>query len=540
MSSYTYTYLQPIGRVTGAADPQLGLSGLGLLAGFPEPHQALQLAFVAQLGSKSLPRKRLGYATLGCMAAEPSGTGLIGGIVRVSTQRQATESDSPLNQRQTLEAQGATVFYEYVGSGFSTAKRRASGAWQQLVADVKSGRLRRLLATDISRAARRDELISELIELCDQCGVEFLAAGLRVSHGNAMQWYSARQMALMAELYSRDLSDKVKRGQAAAIARGVPAFTSKHLPWHLMREPGTRHGVVPHPERWDDARQVVVDYLQGRAGLDELADRIHRKHGIAGHCSVIHKWLRSHALLGHYGKRDGPVLIANCFPPLITAEEGEQLRRRMEANRKRQGTRSNHTTYALSGLCRCLHCGFALSYSVVAKNNGQGIYRYLRCNSRRECPGFRKRVNADLLERALLHQIGAGWQELARAAATTGATAKVPVEVLNLRQRVRKLKELLTELDSPGVRADLQQAQQRLDQLEAAVSASSASEVDAAVELMMGGENVFLALPEGERNALLMLVVEQAQVDTTYKPVGAFEQALLPVLTLRHTNAPIA
>lgn len=471
------------------------------------------------------------------MTAEPSGTGLIGGIVRVSTQRQATESDSPLNQRQTLEAQGATCFYEYVGSGFSAAKRRASPAWQQLIADVKSGRLRRLLATDISRAARRDELLSELIELCDQWGVEFLAAGLRVSHGNAMQWYSARQMALMAELYSRDLSDKVKRGQAAAIARGVPAFTSKHLPWHLMREPGTRHGVIPHPERWDDARQAVLDYLHGRAGLDTLADRIHRKHGIAGHGSVMHKWLRSHALLGHYGKRDGPVLIANCFPALITPEEGEQLRRRLAANRKQAGSRSNHITYALSGLCRCLHCGFALSYSVVRKGVGKPEYRYLRCNSRRECPGFRKLVNADLLETAVIHRTSQAWRQLVQAAASQGSGGKVPVEVLNLRQRVRKLTQLLQELDSPGVRADLQQAQQRLDQLEASMAQHNTSQLDGVVEMLMRGVNTFLALPEGERNALLLLVVEQALVDMTYRPLGAYETRLVPVLKLRHTNA---
>lgn len=442
-----------------------------------------------------------------------------GGIVRVSTKKQAEESDSPANQRQTLAAQGATCFYEYVGSGFSTDKRRASEAWQTLLADIQQGRLQRLLATDISRAARKDELLSELIELCDLHGVEFLASGLRVSHGSAMQWYSAKQMSLMAELYSRDLSDRIKRGQAAAIARGVPAFTSKQLPWHLMREPGTRHGVIAHPERWEDARQAVMDYIEGRARLDALSARLYDKHGVMSCAAGLHKWLRSHALEGHYGKRDGPVLIANCFPPLISAEEGVLLRRRLVANRKRWGTTSSHVVYALTGLCRCSHCGHALCYTSVRKANGDS-YRYLRCNSRRECPGFRRNVNAELLEMAVLYQLGHGLEDLALRGATESGPQQVPLELANLRQRVRKLEALLKELDSPGVRSDLRQAQERLQRLEQAQEQPSQQRVNAIQRMLLRAESTFMARPDGERNADLLLVMDHAVVDTTYRPEG--------------------
>lgn len=447
------------------------------------------------------------------MSTEPE----IGGIVRVSTKRQAEESDSPANQRHVLAGQGATRFYEYVGSGFSMEKRRASEAWQQLLLDIRHGCLRRLLATDISRAARKDELLSELIELCDECGVEFLASGLRVSHGNAMQWYSAKQMGLMAELYSRDLSDRIKRGHAAAIARGVPAFTSKHLPWHLMREPGTRHGVIPHPQHWDDARQAVMDYIEGRERLDALSARIYKKHGVMSCSAGMHKWLRSHALEGHYGKRDGPVLIANCFPALISHEEAQLLRRRLEVNRKRWGTSSNHTTYALTGLCRCLHCGHALVYQCTPKRNGD-VYRYLRCAARRECPGFRKLVTAELLEMAILNGLTHVLEDMATKAATDKAPEAVPLEVIQLRQRVQKLEALLQELDSPGVRADLEQARKRLERLEVAVAAPHSKRIDRDRWFMLQSEATFMRRPEGERNADLLSVIDHVLVDTTYRP----------------------
>ena len=443
----------------------------------------------------------------------------VGAIIRVSTKLQAEQSDSPANQRHVLSSQGATRFYEYVGSGFSLHKRQSSPAWQQLIQDIAEGRLHRLLATDISRAARKDELLSELIELCDQHGVEFLAAGFHVTHGTAMSWYSAKQMGLMAELYSRDLSDRIKRGQAAAVARGVPAFTSKHLPWHLMREPGTRHGVIQHPERWDDARDAVMDYIEGRARLDALSARIHEKHGVMSAASSMHNWLRSHALLGHYGRRDGTVLITNCFPALISPEEGDLLKRRLLTNRKRWGTTTSHTVYPLTGLCRCIHCGHALAHTTIKKADGIS-YRYLRCASRRNCPGFRKNLSADLTEMALLHQLGEALEAMAIRGATSPDQINEPIELVNLRQRVRKLEALLSELDSPGVRADLKEATQRLQALVDATSKPHSARIDQAKAIMLRGGNTFMSRPEGERNADFMALIDHCLIDTTYNPEG--------------------
>lgn len=446
----------------------------------------------------------------------------IGGIVRVSTRRQAVDSDSPANQRHLLTQQGATRFYEYVGSGYKLDQRRRSPAWKALVDDIRSGRLHQLLAVDISRAARKDELLTELIELCDASGVEFLAGGLHVSHGSAMQWYSAKQMALWAELYSRELSDKIRRGQQAALARGVPAVSSTHLPWHLMREPGTKHGVIPHPDRWDDARDAVTAFLDQGASLEILAKRIHARHQLLQHSAAVHKWLSGHAIRGHYGRRNGPVLLFNCFPALISAEEGELVQRRLQQNRKRWGSRSNHEVMALSGLCECLHCGKSLCYYSTKRADGRRDRSSLRCTGERHCPGFRRRINAQLLEESVLYKLNQ--QALARQAALVSGPKRLPAEVLRLRQRIQTMEQLLGELDSPGVRSDLTQARQRLAVLEQAQGAEANQRVDEAMELLMGGINAFMAQAEAKRNSDLLALVQRVRVDTTCPVVGPLWQ----------------
>jgi DNA invertase Pin-like site-specific DNA recombinase len=447
-----------------------------------------------------------------------------GGIIRVSTKAQALDSDSPANQRQVLASQGATRFYEDVGSGYSLQRRRSSEGWRQLLDDIQSGRIGRLLATDLSRAARRDALLSELIELCDAHGVEFLAGGMAMSHGTAHQWYSAKQIGLVAELYSRDLSDRIRRGRQAALDRGVPAFTSHHLPWHLMREPGTRHGVIPHPERWNDARHVVTEYIHGRSSLSQLSRWVHERHGLMTHHSALQKWLRSPVLEGHYATRTGQIVLASCLPALLTAEEATLVRRRLEANRKRSGSTTSHTVYALTGLCRCLHCGNAMSHTTSRHRPIDKVRRYLRCTVDRGCRGYNRKIRAAELEEAVLFRLD---QELLaqRSASTTSVKAVSP-EVAKLRQRVGAMEALLADLDSPGIRADLAQAKARLEQLEQD-QGPSAQLVDQAKAQMMRGINAWMARPDSERNADLLVLVERATVDTTCSVQGSIWQAAL-------------
>jgi len=167
------------------------------------------------------------------------------------------------------------------------------------VADITGGRLTKLLVCDVSRIARRDHLITELVELCDQHGVEFLASsGGTLTAKTAAQWLSVKQQGIFAEYFARELSDKIRRGQAAAISRGVFGFTDRHIAWHLQKNPDDRHKVIPHPERWQTARQVISDYIEGRVTMSAMCGIVHSKHGVMGRTAAASKWLRSGWLRG--------------------------------------------------------------------------------------------------------------------------------------------------------------------------------------------------------------------------------------------------
>ena len=320
---------------------------------------------------------------------------VVAGIVRVST-KSVEQEQSPKNQQEHLRRAGCNKFYEdkISGSAEGGERRRQSKVWQQLEADIRANRISKLLVCEVSRIARRDHLVMDLVELCDQHGVEFLATtGGQLSQKSAPQWLSVKQQAVFAEYFAREQSDKIKRGQESCKQRGVFGFTSAHLAWHLQKDPGDKHKVIARPECWDDARSAVIEYINGNWTMKEVCSFLHDRQGVLSRQGVAHKWFKSPWLRGHYGSRDtGEIYIANIAPPLITEEENERLLLRMAANRKRPGTRAPHKIRALSKVCRCAHCDSLLTYNVPKEG-----FTYLRCGNN-QCNAYAKNIPAMVVE----------------------------------------------------------------------------------------------------------------------------------------------
>ena len=328
-------------------------------------------------------------------------TSVVGAYVRVSTGRQG-DGESPENQRERLQAAGADEFYTDVVSGYRLQQRRKATEFQRLAADIKAGRLTKLLTTRLDRVARRDAIFLELSELCDQHGVEFLSLQSgRVDTSTTAGWLSVKMQLMLAEHYSRQLSENVRNGLAAQIARGVHTRPSSSLPFHLAPDPTSRRGVVPS-EAWDDARTAVDHILAGRWTLSDAARFIDSAHGRMSATSSFSRWLRSPAILGHACDRHGHVQIAGCWPPLVNEIEHDKLLSVIAEARRRWGANktSKLPPKALSGLCICMYCGgpMAISTQRVKKY----IYEYLRCDSRRGCSATGKTTPTLDLEQMLI------------------------------------------------------------------------------------------------------------------------------------------
>jgi DNA invertase Pin-like site-specific DNA recombinase len=299
------------------------------------------------------------------------------GYVRVSSRRQRDEGDSPANQEAQLRRAGATVvFRDLAVSGFRLEARRQAEDFRRLSAEVAAGRINRLLVTRLDRAARRDQIVLELAQLCSDHGTEFLALGSGVVDAStAAGWLSVKMQLVVAEHFSRQLSESIRSGRAAAISRGCSTRASSTLPFHLQRDPGTRDGVIPSPA-WDDARHGIERLLAGEWRLTQFARFIHDRHGRLQQAASAGRWIRSRCLTGDVRTKAGTLLLPGAWPAIATADEQDRLVALAEASRSRWGAASKVPPRMLSGLCICGECAAPLMYQFIDRK-----YLYLRCSS---------------------------------------------------------------------------------------------------------------------------------------------------------------
>jgi hypothetical protein len=255
------------------------------------------------------------------------------------------------------------------------AQRHRALDLDRLREDIRTRRLGRLLVTRLDRVARRDAIVMELSELCDRHGVEFLSLRSgRVDTSTASGWLSVKVELLLAEHYSRQLSESVLKGLEASIQRGEAPLSSANLSFHLARDPSSRLGVVPSA-RWAQGRQIVERVLAGES-LNSICREPGAPHARA---AALSKWLRSPALIGRYKGRD-------VWPAIASAAEQDRIIERLDESRRRWGATAAAPVYALSGICRCEECGAPLSYSVSRSRNGK-LRQRLRCSRPRACRG---------------------------------------------------------------------------------------------------------------------------------------------------------
>ena len=445
------------------------------------------------------------------MTTSPLKTRAVAGIIRVSTDS-AEQAQSPENQREHLARAGCTEFYEdkISGSAEGGERRRLSPVWQRLITDIEAGRISKLMCCEVNRIARRDHLIMDLVALCDQHAVEFIATtGGQLSAKSAPQWLSVKQQAVFAEYFAREQSDKIKRGQESCRQRGVFGFTSAHLAWHLQKDPTDKRKVIAKPEAWDDARTAVIEYLNGNWTMSEMCSFLHDRQGVLSRPGVAHKWLKSGWIRGHYASRQtGEIYIANLAPALLSEEEHERLLLRLAANRKRPGTRAPHKIRALSKVCRCFHCRSLLTYSVSKQR-----YSYLRCGNN-QCEAYAKNVPSMAVEADLQVAIDSRVGEIINSDQQRAQQVRPSKELLNLRQRTKQLRAVLDVMESPGVRADYDEAMARQQQLEEALEPSEPTERSMAQILYEGSVNWWADKTDAERQSAYLLLIDFAVIST--------------------------
>lgn len=302
------------------------------------------------------------------------------GYVRVSTKEQ-DETNALEQQTARVEKAGAIVVFSDVESGRSDKRKQ----FNKLLTQCKQGKITGVIITRIDRLGRSVITIHKTLSLLETYNVKLIVLDAPVDSSSPFGWFSINQMAGLAEFESRLLADRIKHGldyfreQKKASPRppfGYIRLEEKYSPDRIHQEPKSN---------WLIARDIVDHFLTGNETLRSTCQYVLQVYKISWTAAGLRYWLLNPVLRGHtaynvrgnLNKPENWTVYENTHPALLSLEELNQIKRKLEANRDRYSygnNKTNNEILPLAGQIICGDCG----YKCFCRKYSSNIYK-VRC-----------------------------------------------------------------------------------------------------------------------------------------------------------------
>lgn len=203
----------------------------------------------------------------------------------------------------------------------------------------------------------------------------------------------------MAEYYSAELAQKVKRGMKETRFKGN--FTGGHLIYGYKVE---NHKVIIDEEKAEVVRFIYEQYSLGTYVKDIIAElnskRIFNK-GKPFARNTIYNILKNEKYSGIYRFKDE--IFSNIYPAIVPNEVYTKVRKKIGLNK--YGKRSVEVVYLLRHKLKCGYCGMPISAECGTAKDGSKRH-YYKCLGRKRNNGCTKTsVRKELFEDFVLDNI---------------------------------------------------------------------------------------------------------------------------------------
>ena len=205
----------------------------------------------------------------------------------------------------------------------------------------------------------------------------------------------------MAEYYSANLSQNIRRGQRDSIAKG--RFCGGGVPYGYKAVDGK---LVIDDKTAPYVRYVFEEYAKGTP-KKEIIDTVNergmrnRKGGPVTQSSFT-VMLKNPAYIGRYSYKGEEV--PDLAEPMIDEATFQAVQEKLNQNARAPGASTAKVDYLLSGKAFCGHCG-ALMIGVCGRSKTGAMYYYYQCGNRNRRHGCRKRnERKDFLEWYVVEQ----------------------------------------------------------------------------------------------------------------------------------------
>lgn len=286
-----------------------------------------------------------------------------GVYIRVSTEDQAREGFSLGEQKEKLLAlckfKELDVYKVYEDAGVSAKDIEHRPQFQQMLQDMKDGKINYIVAYKLDRITRSVRDLEELITLLEQYGCYLLCDRDDVNTSTANGKFFVRMLTVLSQLEIEIVSERTKFGLNGAIKSGHipgqrPFGYTKSEEKKMVIDPTTRHYV----------EKIFNMYLEGKS-FQQIANYFNDNNIYPEkkwRDTTISKIIDNRIYMGDYeqykriGKKNNmePIVYMNVVEPIISRAMWEECQRQKEIN---QRTYTRDRIYTFFQRLKCPKCG---------------------------------------------------------------------------------------------------------------------------------------------------------------------------------------
>ena len=282
--------------------------------------------------------------------------------IRVSTEDQAREGFSLGEQKEKLlqlcAFKGYEVFKIYEDAGISAKDIEHRPAFQEMLSDMKKGKINYIVAYKLDRVTRSVRDLEELISVLEQYNCFLVCDRDDVNTSTANGRFFVRMLTVLSQLEIEIVSERTKFGLNGAIKSG-------HLPGVLAlgyKKDGNKKTII------DETTKPVIErifkmYLEGKSfqQISNIFNEEELLHPKKWKDTTIQKIIDNKIYMGDYeqfkriakNKQIEPVTYMNVVEPIISRAMWEECQHQKEKN---QRTYTRDRVYLFFQKLECPSC----------------------------------------------------------------------------------------------------------------------------------------------------------------------------------------
>ena len=252
--------------------------------------------------------------------------------------------------------------------------------FKQMIKDSKKGGFDFVLVYQLDRFARNRYDSATYKAKLKKNGVRVLSAKENISD-DASGVLMESVLEGMAEYYSAELSQKVKRGIKESLIKG------NYIGGYILYgfDVVNKKYVINEVES-EIVKKIFRDYANGKKAIEivnELNNKgLKTKYGNKFSLNIIAKMIRNEKYIGICKMEDE--IYTNIFPPIIEESIFKRCNLIMDNHKHRQRKDSlNEDVYILSGKLFCGYCGYPMVAETGTSKTG-AVHRYYKCSGKKK------------------------------------------------------------------------------------------------------------------------------------------------------------